>query len=260
MKKESTTVKSAYRVMYILEALSNNPIGLTFTDLNTKLELPKSSLNQLLNTLLEMNMIRYEAKIKTYTLGAKIWEFAMAYSNNLPVNQIVQPYLEKLRNDYDETVQMAVLDGADVVYMAKIPSSQPLQLSSQVGSRLPAYVTGIGKALLACLSTQQLLDIYPEPKLDAYTEKTITKRDRLLEELNEIRERGYARDLGEYSSEIRCVAAPILGFGNSPVAAISFSVWEEQELKEKEASLSRALSACTKELSLRLGATEPFPR
>ncbi|MDQ0219422.1 IclR family transcriptional regulator [Peribacillus cavernae] len=254
----STTVKSAQRVLSTLEILAQNPIGLNFTDLLGELEIPKSSLHQLLNTLVETRMIQFESESKKYILGVRIWEIAMEYTNRLSISQVAQPFIEHLRDTYDETVQMAILDGTDVVYVAKMKSKRPVQLASQVGSRLPAYVTGIGKALLACVSSPQIEKMYPNTNLPSFTDNTITTREELIRVLQATKKRGYARDLGEYSPEIRCVAVPILSFGNVPVAAISFSVLEEQASDEKEAILTRGLLECAESLSLRLGATDPF--
>jgi DNA-binding IclR family transcriptional regulator len=251
----NTTVKSAQRVLSILELLAQNPTGLHFTDLSEKSEVPKSSMHQLLNTLGENRMIQFEPETRKYLLGIRIWELAMDYINHLSIPQYAQPFLERLRDSYDETVQMAILDGVDVVYVSKIASNRPVQLTSQVGSRLPAYGTGIGKALLACFSPQHVEKLHPETIFHSYTSTTITTREKLIRELLETKERGYARDLGEYSPEIRCVAVPVLGFGNQPVAAISISVLEEQF--SKESSLVNGLLECAEDLSRHLGSTDP---
>lgn len=251
------TVKSAKRVISILEILAENSTGLTFTELTEALNVPKSSLHQLLNTLEETNMIRFDSSMKKYTFGIRFWELAMVHSNQLPISQIAKPFLEQLRNRYDETVQMALLDETDVVYISKMVSSKPVQLVSQEGTRLPAYVTGIGKALLACLSKQQILELYPEPNLPSYTKNTITSRENLINELEVTRDRGYARDLGEYTPGIRCIAVPVLGFNNSPVAAVSLSILEGQISQEYEIFLYKGLLECAKNVSYRLGATDP---
>lgn len=254
---ESTAVKSAHRVVDILELLAKKPSGLTFTSLNVQLEIPKSSLHQLLSTLVDTRVIQYDATSKNYLLGTRLWEFAMTYVNSLDVVQLSQPFLERLRDKYNETVQMAILDGSDIVYIAKVNSQRPVQLASQVGSRLPAYATGIGKALLACLPRDTVARIYSASDLSHFTSSTMDTLGKLLENLDLTRARGYALDLGEYSPEIRCIAIPMLGFNNSLKAAISFSMSKELFVEDKIRFLADGLSECAKEISHRLGADNP---
>lgn len=256
MTKNNRTVKSADRVLYILDELSKNTNGLTFTEMNEKLEFPKSSLNQLLSTLSDSNMIKYNSQTNKYSFGSRLWELAMTYTNNLQIDEVARPYLEKLRDEYNETVQMGILEGKDIVYIEKLNSTNPIQLTSQIGSRLPAYATGLGKAILAGTSKEQVINVYPDFKFEIYTDHTIINRDNLLEELEEIRRSGFSKDLGEYSEGIMCMAVPILGFGNKPVAAISFSLLGNQNIKNKENILVDGLKKCSKEISKALGATD----
>jgi len=253
----SPTVKSANRVVSILEVLAGNSTGLTFTELMEATNIPKSSLHQLLNTLEETKMIRFNNEIKKYTFGIRFWELATVHSNLFSISQIAKPYLEKLRDQYDETVQMAVLDKDEVVYISKMESSKPVQLVSREGTRLPAYVTGIGKALLACLSEREVLDLYTETEFPSYTNNTITSRKHLITELEQTKERGYAHDLGEYTPGIRCVAVPVLGFNNLPVAAVSISILKGQNPDEYELFLLEGIIECAEKLSYHLGATDP---
>src|SRR5699024_9020836 len=153
-------------------------------------------------------MIDFNSVTKKYSLGIKFWDFATKYFNKASITQVAEPYLNELLNEYDETIQMAVLDDSDVVYTMKLTSSRPIQLVSQVGTRLPAYATGIGKAMLACLSEQRVLELYPTSKLPSFTNNTIDTRDKLIKELISTKERRYAIDLGEYSPGIRCIASP----------------------------------------------------
>src|SRR5690625_1198948 len=220
------TVKSAERVVLILQKLSEYPQGIRFSELNELVNLPKSSFYQLINTLELTGMIDFESTTKKYSLGVKFWDFATKYFNKTSITQIAEPFLNELLNEYDETIQMAVLDEADVVYTMKLTSSRPIQLVSQVGTRLPAYATGIGKALLACLGEQRVLELHPTSKLTTFTDNTIATRDKLIEELVSTKERSYALDLGEYTPGIRCIASPVLGFNNTCVAAISISMLE----------------------------------
>jgi DNA-binding IclR family transcriptional regulator len=249
-------VKSAERVIRILDALSAHPPGLSFTELLTLTEIPKSSLHALLYTLSESKVVELDPKTRQYAPGPKLWELAMAYVRHLELVPLAWPWLEELRDRFDETVQMGVLEGGDVVYLAKAPSSHPLQLVSHVGSRLPAYATGIGKALLAGLGPAALRRLFPSETLKTYTPRTIGERELLLRELEDIRRRGYARDLGEYSLDVRCLAAPVVDFNGTVVAAISLTMASERFSAAREQEMVPVLLETVKRISERLGGVD----
>ena len=121
-------------------------------------------------------------------------------------------------------MQLAVLDGFENVYVAKVESSHHLRLQSEVGGRLPAYATGLGKVLLAGLPPVEFERRLATVHLQPFTEATITDPDVLRVRLAEIRTRGYGLDEGEYTVGVFCVAVPVLGAGGDTVAAVSSSV------------------------------------
>jgi DNA-binding IclR family transcriptional regulator len=248
-------VKSAERVIRILEVLSGEPDGLTFAGLLATTDIPKSSLHALLFTLQEAAVVQLDNRTRRYSPGSKLWELAMAYVRRLELVPMAWPMLEELRDRVGETVQMAVLDGADVVYVAKAPSSHPLQLASHVGSRLPAYATGIGKALLAGLRPEGVTRLYPEDALRTYTPRTVSDRGMLLRELEDIRRRGYARDLGEYSLDVRCVAVPVVNYEGTVVAAISVTMASDG-FAEREQAIVSVLQDTVRAISQRLGGVD----
>lgn len=219
-----SVVKSADRVVTVLTVLATAPTGLSFTDLLNKLELPRSSLHGLLQTLIQSKVIVYDPETKLYHFGPKIWELSMAYYHRIHLVPVAWPYLQRLRDQFDQTVQMAILEGTEILYVAKVESSHPLQLVSHVGSRLPAYATGLGKALLATLDSQTLEATWKHLDYEQFTENTLSSFDALCVELDRSRAQGFALDRGEYSADVRCLAYPILGFQNRGVGAISISL------------------------------------
>jgi DNA-binding IclR family transcriptional regulator len=252
-----SVVKSADRVVTVLETLAATPTGLSFTDLLTKLGLPRSSLHGLLQTLVRSKMVVYEAESKRYHFGPKIWELSMAYYHRIHLVPIAWPYLQRLRDAFDQTVQMGVLDGTDILYVAKVESSHPLQLVSHVGSRLPAYATGLGKALLATQDLDTLEKTWREHPFQSFTDVTITTFDALRGELDKIRQQGYALDCGEYSSDVRCIAYPILGFQNFGVAAISVSMPVDSFTEAVLMRLAQELQRVGQLLSTQVGSDNP---
>jgi IclR family acetate operon transcriptional repressor len=168
-------------------------------------------------------MITLDPVTRRYHLGSRLWQWARIYQDRLQVLPTALPYFVRVRDALNETVQLAVLDHDDVIYVAKMESSRPLTLASSVGSRLPAYATGIGKAMLAALADETVQALYPAAlaRFTSHTAKTLAE---LTADLRETRRRGYALDRGEYSEDVRCVAIPILGEGNTLVAGLSVSV------------------------------------
>ncbi len=250
-------VKSAERVAQALTFLASNPAGALYTDLQRGLDLPKSSLHALLTTLVQTRLATFDENTKRYSLGPLVWELTTAFSNQIQLVPIALPHLEQIGDRFGETVQLATLDVNEVVYMAKVPSRHPIQLVSNVGTRLPAYATGIGKALLACLSEHQVHRLYPSTELARFTPATITSTAALIDELHAIRERGFARDLGEYSPGIFCVAVPILTADNLPRAALSLSIPAERYANYNERELVGGLTAEAYAIARKLGSVNP---
>jgi DNA-binding IclR family transcriptional regulator len=250
-------VKSADRVITVLSLLAEVPTGLTFTELLAKLELPRSSLHALLQTLIMSKMIVYDNETKLYHYGPKVWELSMAYYHRIHLVPLAWPYLQAVHDQVNQTIQMAILDGTEILYVAKIESSHPLQLASHVGSRLPSYATGLGKALLATLSPMELQRKWERSIFKPFTDNTVATYEDLVRELTLTRERGFAMDQGEYSPDVRCIAYPILGIQNVGVAAISISCPVEAFVPESMKTLAKILRHTAHEISTRVGSDNP---
>ena len=143
----SATVKSALRVLLVIELLTDEPIGLSFAQICKRLGLPKSSTHALLRTMKERGHLDLD-QTGRYRLGIRIWQAGQAHTQGFDLAAAARPYLQVARDELHETVQLAVLDGFENVYLAKEDSDQRLVLQSRVGSRLPAYATGLGKGPL----------------------------------------------------------------------------------------------------------------
>ncbi len=250
------SVKSALRVADILEIVSAHPPGLTFSELLETSQLPKSSLHELLTTMTQQRLLTYNHLTKRYSLGSRIWEWASTWAQSLQIVPVAWPYLQTIRNELNETVQLAILDQGNVMYVAKVESSHPLQLASHVGIRLPAYATGIGQAILAALPKTDVTRLYPD-KLPTYTSLTTATLQKLLDKLDVTRIDGYATDWGEYSPDIRCVAVPILGMNNHVMAAVSISVPKDRFSSSHRDRMVQTITHYSRLISHECGATDP---
>lgn len=216
-------VKSAQRTLDLIELLTKESGGLTFPELEERTGWPRSSLYNLLRTMVQRKHLSYDGTIRRYRIGMRIWEAGEAFISDHDLAIVAQPFLREASQALNETVQLAVLDGLENVYIAKVETEHFLRLVSKIGSRLPAYATGLGKVLLAALPERELLLRLEGTRLEAHTAKTITNLDLLLRELREVRERGYAVDTGEFTPGVYCVAVPVRTNGRV-VAAMSSSV------------------------------------
>jgi DNA-binding IclR family transcriptional regulator len=246
-------VKSAGRVLDIIELLMAHPDGLRFSELQERLQLPKSSLYELLSVLSARRYIEFVAERRVYLLGIRVWEAGQAYAQHHQLLQVARPVMERIVRALNETVQLAVLDGLENVYLAKVDCSHPVRLQSEVGRRLHAHGTGLGKALLAFLPPEELRARLSGAALPSFTPNTITDAGRLLDELAAVGRRGYALDSQEYTPGLQCVAVPIFDHQGAAAAAISVSIPTMRGGAPELAAALQLLAAGSGEISQRLG-------
>lgn len=250
----TSKVKSASRVLDVLEFIASKPSGASFTLLGDQLGLPKSSLHYLLLTLSDRGWVYLDEPSRLYRLGLRVWQLAQNFDWLETLAQLAREDLTAARDELNETVQLAVLDGVENVYVAKVEADHPLQLVSRVGSRLPAYATGLGKVLLAGLEPDELRRRLSETTFTQFTERTITDPRALERHLVEVRSRGYGEDEAEYTPGVYCVAVPVLSHDGATIAAISCSIPSARIVRDGEQRdrLVRSLSKHAGALSRRL--------
>jgi DNA-binding IclR family transcriptional regulator len=188
--------------------------------------------------------------VRSYQLGSR-------YAAQLDLPSEAQQVARSVAETCDETVHVAILEGADVIYIAKVDSTQAVRMVSAAGRRLPAHCTSVGKMLLASLPDEKLTAVLGEDTgdgpLEAMTPASITSREELEKELAEIRERGVAVERQESNPDVNCVAAPVRDAGGSVVAALSISVPTVRWSEERRGELERLAVKGAVELSARLG-------
>jgi IclR family KDG regulon transcriptional repressor len=243
-------VKSALRVLDIFELLAQHPEGLSLSEIAAALGIPKSSAHSLIYTLLARHYLREGWHERKYHLGPRLFEIGSGYAASTDLLTDGQEVVRATARACDETVHLAVLDGAEVVYVAKEEGTNTVRIVSAVGRRFPAYGTGAGKMLLSNLPAAELDVLYPpESALPPITEKTITDATAFRRELALTHARGYALDCEESTPGLCCIAAPIYGVDGNMVAAISvsvptvrFSPVRQQELRALVLANARNLS------------------
>ena len=245
-------VKSAHRALQIVGLFSEETRPWSFQEMTDYLGYPRASMHGLLETLVADRWLAKDSSTKRYSLGIKAFEAGAAYQRINTLETLARRVMDRIRSDTGETVQLAVLDGLEAVYVAKAVGSRLLRLDSEVGSRLPAHATGVGKVLLSCLPERELHERLEGVELERLTERTITTHAGLMDELASIRERGFATDNEECTLGARCVAVPVRRVDGSCAAAMSISVPTAQHTAELRQRLARDLRRGAEELSHQL--------
>jgi IclR family pca regulon transcriptional regulator len=176
-----------------------------------------------LHTLESLGYLHRDPVTKRYRLTTKVLEMGFVALANLPLPELAQPYLERLRDRTNGSAHVGVLDGQEVVYVGRAASRAILGSTIHIGSRLPAHATAIGKTLLASQPDTWLRDWLERHDLTRYTATTLAETPALLRELAAIRASGYAISNAEFELGIRSVAAPIIDAAGHAVAAINVS-------------------------------------
>lgn len=222
------------KAMIVLEALAASRKPQRFTDLLTSTGMAKGSLHRQLAGLREERLVAYDEPTRTYELGIRLLALTYDSDGTHAIRRFAAPALEALGQKTAETVHLAVLDGTEVIYVSKVESTQKVRMYSDVGLRAPVYCTGVGKALLAFRSPVEQQRIIQRIEFHRFTDSTITSPQQLNDELQLIAERGYALDQSEHETDIRCVAAPVIGPRGESVASISISAPEYREKGSRE--------------------------
>lgn len=217
-------VQSIDRIFLIIELLSMHPKGISLTEICSATALPKGTVSRMLAALISHGYAVQEIDTKRYRLTMRMFEIGSRVAGSANILSVARPYLEYLSNVSGEAVHLVSRVNDEVVYLYKEEASNSIvRMSSFVGLRNPMYCTGVGKSILAFLPDDEIKAIWQRTKPIRFTANTITTLSGLETDIRLIRQRGYAIDDEEHEAGVRCIAAPILNFSGSPVAAISLS-------------------------------------
>ncbi len=218
-------VQSLERALSLIEHMAEAGRPVTISELSEKVGLKISTVHRLLNTLLNRGYVEQDRETSKYQLGLKLLEVANNIFSYTDIRTITRPFLAELVDRCNETANLAVLDGTEIVYIDQIESQNYIivKMFAQVGNRGPVHCTASGKTLLAYLAEKELDRIFSRIELKQFTGQTITEPEKLKKELEQVRKQGYALDWGEMEEHVRCIAAPIFNYENKAVASIGVS-------------------------------------
>ncbi len=225
------------RAAAILRALRDHPAGLTLGELAKLLDLPRSTIQRIVDALDQEHLVMSATPTRGVRLGPGLLPLAAAA--RFEIAEFARPALQELSRECGETVDLSLIDGDKLVFIEQVAGVQRLKAESGVGVAFALHSTAPGKAMLAALSSSELDNLKPRLRLTRHTAKTVTSWRALERELEDIRAQGFSLDLEENSLGI-CAVAVVLRVPNGELAAVSVPV-PTQRFKDSQSSLIRLL-------------------
>lgn len=217
----SDFVQSLERGLAVIRAFGADDPELTLSDVARRTDLTRAAARRFLLTLVELGYVRTDGK--HFALTPRVLELGYAYLSSLSLPEIAEPHLERLAAQVRESSSVSVLDGDEIVYVGRVPTSRIMRVAINVGTRFPAYATSMGRVLLAALSDEALDAYLARADVRPLTERAISAPEPLRAELERVREQGWALVDQELEEGLRSIAAPIHDSAGRVVAAVNVS-------------------------------------
>lgn len=250
--------QSLERGLAILSSFTASRALLGISDLARMLDLNRSTTHRYVSTLVALGYLEQDTATRRYRLGPRVIDLGLSAINSMELREISLPHLQQLSDETGYTVNLAILDGGDVVYIERCrsisASQRELELSLHVGSRLPAYCTSMGKVLLAHLPDGRLDDVLAGMELTRRGPNTLTSRAALRAELESVRTAGLAVNNEELAYGLRSIAAPVHGASGAVAAAVNIAVHRSRgTMDELVAQFGQALKRTAETIAARAG-------
>ncbi len=224
MSEDRYNVPALTRGLQLLMQFNRNERILSGAELSRRMDLPRASVFRMLHTLEQGGFVERSDDGLGYKLGLSVLRLGFELLASMELTEYGRPVIENLRDLSGYSSHVVVRDSREVVFVAKAPGRNAMFHSIQVGARLPAHATVLGRLLLSDLDMRALSELYPETPLPSYTPKTPTTLKALKALIDQERERGYGVSMGGYETGISTIAAPVRNDRAEVVAAISISV------------------------------------
>jgi IclR family transcriptional regulator, pca regulon regulatory protein len=214
-------VRSLDRGLAVIKAFDAEHAEQSLSDVARRTGLPRAAARRFLLTLAELGYVRTDGKL--FALTPRVLELGYAYLSSLSLPEIAAPHLESLVRRVQESASVSVLDGPDVVYVARVSTSRIMTVAITIGTRLPAFATSMGRVLLAALPSDERARRLAALPAQQLTERTITDPDALGRELDAVREAGYCVVDQELELGLRSISVPVRDRAGEVVAAVNVS-------------------------------------
>lgn len=231
--EEKNPIQVSERIFHTIECLAaSGPMGLL--ELSKELNLNKTTVHRILNSLICMDYVRQDPESLKYSLTFKFCGISTQILAQNNIIRLARPYLKELAEQTGETVHLVQVDGIKAVYIDKVEASHnSVRMVSMIGKSIPLYCSGVGKALLADMSDEKIKTIWDASKIQRLTEYTVTDFEEFQKLITQIRQNGYALDNEENELGVRCIAVSLKSFNNKPTYAISVSAPKDRMSDER---------------------------
>src|SRR6476660_4305525 len=220
--KRNYDITALQRGLRLLHLFSESPRGLTAKQVAALSRLPVSTVHRFLANLVSCGFLNRDVE-GIHHLGIACFSIGQAAAGQLDIRRLSLPHLRELNQQTRETIHLTVRHGLSAVYVEKLDSPEPLRIYSRIGASVPLHCTGVGKVMLAYMPPDELSAILPQLEFKRLTENSIGSLQELQTHLQKVRKNGYACDLEEYESHIRCIAAPIWDHTGAVNASVSIT-------------------------------------
>ncbi|RED14391.1 IclR family transcriptional regulator [Pontivivens insulae] len=237
------------KALAVLDVVASFGRPVRFAEVQAASDLPKATLYRLIQTLTNQHMLGFDAQNHTYQPGTRLMRLAHAAWQQASLAPIARPHLDRLSAQLGQTVHLAQLDGAQVLYLDKRNATRPIAMFSDAGKIGPGYCTGVGKAMLAFLPDEKRARLLQQQSYYPHTDATHRNAESLEGELAEIRQNRLSFDREEHEPTIICVAVPILDKTDHPLGAISVTSSTLRHSLDDLAGLAPALTEAATEIA-----------
>ncbi|MGY8710874.1 IclR family transcriptional regulator [Bradyrhizobium sp. 18BD] len=250
-------VQSVDRALSILETLSEDDEGYRLSDLAVRTGLSASTVHRLLATLESRRFVQFDRAESKWHVGVRSFTVGASFARRRNFSTQAIPYLRKLRDLTRETANLAVVDDEFIIVLTRMESREIMRSLTQVGGRVAMVTSGVGKAVLATYSDEEVAAVIRHHGMPRLTEKSIVRPSDLFKELEKIRKQGFALDDEEACMGLRCIAAVVYNDCAEPLAAISVSGMTSRLTDDRLPEIGQIVREVAGELTLALGGVLP---
>jgi len=252
----STQIQSLARAMSVLKIVSENN-GMSLTEIAKSSGHPASTVYRVLITLQSHHIVEHDEISQLWRIGLEAFRIGSAFLGHTSIVEQSRSIMQDVMSQSGETANLAIVDRGEVIFINQVETSEPIRAFFRPGTRSPVHASGIGKAILAFLPHPQIENIIDSKSLTAITEKTITDKQSLIEELSTIHGRGWSIDDEEGSMGMRCIAAPIFNSYGEATAGISLSGPSIRVAPEHDSRFGALIKEAAQKITHAIGGKPP---
>jgi IclR family transcriptional regulator, pca regulon regulatory protein len=253
-------IQSLTRGIHMLELLAQAGEPLTMSQLAEQMQMNRPTAYRFLYTLESLNLVERDPESKAYRIAPNILKLGYGVFQTSNLWKTAHPYLVGARQKYGETFNVSILDGDQILYIDRVKTRSILTINLEIGSKLPAYCTSMGRVLLAYLPRSEVRDLLRQTPWENYTPQTVSSLEKLQDVLGEVRQAGVSVNRGELALELWSAAAPIRNRDGKVVAAVNMAVNASQhEARYVEQVMIPAVLEVAAQISNAMGYIQPSP-